>query len=124
NAYNETAKEIKDIAEWLIVVDTDEYLFPVKEHSLKSALKKYDNYASLSVNWKLFGSSNVERVKDNKLLIETLKLSQKEPDLHVKTIVKPRYVENITHPHFPKLKTGYAQVTENYEYFIGPFSPS
>ena len=43
-------------------------------------------------------------------------------NFHVKTIVKPRYVENIINPHFPVLKAGYAQVTENGQVFYGPFT--
>jgi hypothetical protein len=122
--YDKTIKKIKDIAEWLIIVDTDEFLFPVQQKDLTTLLKKFDNYASLSVNWKIFGSSNIDRILDGKLLIESLTMANDKPDLQIKTIVKPRYIESITHPHFAKLKTGYAQITENFEYFSGPFSPS
>lgn len=122
--YTETAKEVKDITEWLIVVDTDEFLFPVKEKNLKEVLKKYDDYASLSVNWKIFGSSDVERIEADKLMIESLTRSANHQDLHVKTIVKPRYVKDFSNPHFAHLLTGYSQVTENFEYFKGPFLPT
>lgn len=123
-AYNETIKKIKNIAEWLIIVDTDEYLFPVQQRNLATVLKKFDKYASVSVNWKMFGSSDVNRIPEDKLLIESLTKSDNVSDLHVKNIVKPRYVESISHPHYAKLKAGYAQVTENLEYFTGPFSPT
>ena len=121
--YTNTAQEIKDITEWLVVVDTDEFLFPVKNKNLKELLKKYDDYASLSVNWKIFGSGNVEKIAQDKLMIESLTKSKNQKDLHVKTIVKPRYVKNFANPHFAYLLPGYSQVAENFEYFKGSFLP-
>jgi len=115
--YSKTAKEVKNITEWLVVVDTDEFLFPVKERSLADALKKYDEYAALSVNWKMFGSSAVERIGDNQLMIEQLKGSRATKDSTVKTIVKPRYVASFENPHYPVMLDGYAQISENFEYF-------
>jgi hypothetical protein len=121
-AYSAVAKLSADQTEWLMMVDTDEFLFPVQEHNLANALKNYDDYASVSVNWEIFGSSDVQTIPRNKLLIETL-LHKGSNDLHVKTIVKPRYVKTIENPHHAELKPGYAQVTENFEYFAGPFMP-
>jgi len=122
-AYFSTITDVKDFVEWLVIVDTDEFLFPIKEKNLANALKNYDQYAGLSVNWRIFGSSNINKIPSNKLLIETLTMKGATPDLNVKTIVKPRYVENIGNPHFPRLKKGYAQINENFEYFHGPFLP-
>lgn len=121
--YTEAASKTKDISEWLIVVDTDEFLFPVKDKNLVELLKKYDDYAALSVNWKVFGSGDVEKIEPDKLLIESLTKSTDQEDLRVKTIVKPRYVDKFEHPHFPFLLQGYSQVTENFEFFRGPFVP-
>lgn len=123
STYSKTVQMVKDSVEWLIAVDTDEFLFPVKEDSLQALLKKYDEYASLSVNWRMFGSSKVDHIPDGKLLIETLTGSNASQDFHVKTIVKPRYVKSFNHAHFAVLKDGYGQVTENFEYFSGPFVP-
>jgi len=122
-AYFSTITDVKDFVEWLVIVDTDEFLFPIKEKSLAKALKNYDQYASLSINWRIFGSSNIKSIPSNKLLIETLTKKGSAPDSHVKTIVKPRYVKSINNPHFPRLKKGYAQVNEKFEYFHGPFLP-
>ena len=123
SAYSKVVKATADNTEWLMMVDTDEFLFPVQEKNLANVLKNYDNYASLSVNWEIFGSSNIQNIPENKLLIETL-LHKGTNDVHVKTIVKPKYVETVLNPHYAKLKPGYAQVTENFEYFIGPFMPA
>ena len=121
--YTDVLSTTKDKSEWLIVVDTDEFLFPVKDENLVELLKKYDGYAALSVNWKIFGTNDVEKIEPDKLLIESLVKSTDQQDLTVKTIVKPRYVDKFEHPHFPFLLHGYSQVTENFEFFRGPFVP-
>ncbi len=123
SAYFSTIQEVKDKVEWLVIVDTDEFLFPVKEMSLANALKEYDDYAGLAVNWRIFGSSNVKKIPSDKLLIETLVMKGDEKDTHVKSIVKPRYVEEMYNPHFPVFMKGYEKINENFEYFSGPFLP-
>jgi hypothetical protein len=123
--YESTAKKVADQTEWLIIVDTDEFLFPVKEKNLADVLKKYDEYAALSINWKVFGTANIQKIPEDKLFIETLVYTSAPEfnDRQVKTIVKPRYVERITNPHYPKLYQGYLQVTENFEYFRKALTP-
>ena len=120
--YTEVVKEVKDISEWLMVVDTDEFLFPVQAYKLPEILKDYDDYVALSVNWVIFQDSNVAKVADNKLMIEEI-LKFVNDNVTVKTIVKPRYVEAFYNPHFPELYDGYEQVNENKDYFHGPFLP-
>ena len=103
--------------------DTDEFLFPVQGKSLRHALRDYDGYASLSVNWKLFNTGNVSRIPTDKLLIETLTSAHLHQDFNLKSIVKPRHVDFFISVHFPKLRSGFRQVTENFECFYGPFAP-
>jgi hypothetical protein len=123
NLYTETANEVKDITEWLIVVDTDEFLFPVKENNLQEVLKKYDDYASISVNWRLFGSSDIEKIAPDKLMIESLTKSSVQQERLLKNIVKPRYVYKFENPHFAWLLPRYVQTTENFEHFKGALVP-
>ncbi len=118
--YSEANELTKNLSEWLVIVDTDEFLFPVKGKSLANTLKSYDEYAALSINWKIFGSSGIQTIPKDKLLIETL-LYKQDPqisDLHVKTIVKPRYVKKISHSHYPILEPGYYQITEILNIFM------
>ena len=122
-AYTDAVARTKDISEWLIVVDTDEFLFPIKDKNLVELLKNYDDYAALSINWKIFGSGDIKKIEPDKLMIESLTRSSNQQDLHVKTIVKPRYVDKFENPHFPFLLPGYSQITENFDFFRGPFVP-
>ena len=130
DTYTQATKLTANKTEWLLMIDTDEFLFPVQEKNLVNALRNYDEYAALSVNWKMFGSSDVQKIPDNKLLIETLLYNNgaSGTDIigsveHVKTIVKPRYVKKVGNPHYPILKPGYYQITENFEYFYGHLIP-
>jgi hypothetical protein len=123
DAYTKIAHQVKDIVEWLVVVDTDEFIVPLVDKDLPTLLKKYDKYAALSINWRIFGTNNIQRIPDDKLLIESILYSSKDSDLHVKTIVKPRFVNRYSNPHFADLLDGHGQVTEDYEYFRGALLP-
>ncbi len=123
-AYLNLTKSIQNEVEWLIIVDTDEFLYPIKENSLNKVFKNYDAYASLSVNWRKFGSNNVQRIQENELMIEKLITKDSIPDLTVKSIVKPRYVASFFNPHCAELKPGYKQISENYQAWDGYFSAS
>ncbi|MBA4750056.1 MAG: glycosyltransferase family 92 protein [Alphaproteobacteria bacterium] len=123
SVYEETAKRAAQDIEWLIVVDTDEFLYPTQALSLKAALLNYNDVACLSVPWQIFGSGNTQRLEQGHLLIEDLIMASPKEDTFVKGIVKPRYVSSFTDPHFPVLKQGYAQVTEDKTYFQGTHAP-
>ncbi len=120
--YTDLSNAIKDDVEWLILVDTDEYLYPVIEQNISSVLKNYDTYASVAANWQLFGSNNVQYINQNELLIENLVKRDSVMNLHVKSIVKPRYVESFPYSHCANMKPGFSKVTENFQYIDGPLS--
>ncbi|MDX1917509.1 MAG: glycosyltransferase family 92 protein [Rickettsiaceae bacterium] len=121
--YEAVAKETSNTTEWLLVLDLDEFLFPTFKTTLKEALSEYEEYAAVSAGWVLFGSNQIEKIPDHQLMIDTLTQFIDKDNPNVKTIVRPRCVESITHPHYPILKKGFAQVDENKEYFTGPFLP-
>jgi hypothetical protein len=122
--YLEATKKLKQETEWLIIIDSDEFLYPVVKNDLKQILRNYDDYASISINWRIFGSSNIKQIQKNELMIEKLVMQDGTPDLHVKSIVKPRYVETFNNQHFAVLQPGYKQITENFQPMNGPFSLS
>lgn len=126
SVYIDAAEKSKNDTEWLIIIDTDEFMYPVKGKDLVETLKNYDDYAAVTINWQFFGSWNVKKIPTNKLLIESLTMwgpLKSKFDNSGKTVVKPRYIESFMSAHFPKLKKGYAQITENYEYFYGSITP-
>lgn len=125
-ANNHALERAQKSSKWLAVIDTDEFLFPVEKNNLAEFLKDYEDCAAVSVNWQMYGTSNVEKVPKNKLMIECL--IRKAPthygdNIHVKTIVQPNCAESFWSAHFPDLKNGHTQFNADKVGFKGPYSP-
>ena len=87
---------MKKKTKWMAIIDVDEFIVPRDGTSLKPILKKYDKYAALYMYWVFFGTSFVERIPDNKLLIETLTMRMNWPPKRAtltKCLVKPKHVQ-------------------------------
>lgn len=81
-------------SKWVAVLDCDEFLFPVKEFSLRQFLSNYDDpeIASLYVFWQCYGTSFVPEIYPDELMIEKLILRAKEQYIHNKygkSIIRP-----------------------------------
>jgi hypothetical protein len=112
---------------WLALIDTDEFVFPMKESSLPHFLSHYESHAGIGINWQVFGTSGVSRIPDDGLMIEhlTLKVPEKEEiNRHIKSIVRPEYVAGCKLPHNLIYQPGYFQVDANQCVFEGPHSPT
>lgn len=125
NAYMHGIALLKGKAKWVAIIDTDEFLFPVKENSLEKVLSGY-KAAGVGVNWQVFGTSRVAKIGPNQLLIEALYLrcdANASVNLHVKSIVRPEYVIGCNNPHCVKYKKGQQQVNPDNVVFKGAFAP-
>lgn len=114
-------------SQWVAFIDIDEFLFPCKGDSLPIFLEEFKPYGALAVNWQGFGTSNVQKVPENGLMIELLCMRnppEKEFNQHVKCIVNPKRVIACSNPHFFSYRRGYLQVTSKHVPFTGPFSPT
>lgn len=117
NAYWDAAQRALGVAKWLVIIDTDEFLFPVQERTITNCLKKhFKNAVGVYVNWQLYGTSGVFAVAKNELMIE--KLTMKAPtnysrNSNCKTIVRPEYISRCTNPHYVEYKRGYGHVLAN-----------
>lgn len=112
---------------WLIMIDLDEFIFPTKAKNLTEFLKDYEDVAGVCVNWQMYGTSHVKKIPKNKLLIESLTLKAPTDyygNTHVKTIMRPEFVERPANPHNMVYKPGYFQTNSNKEPFEGPNSPT
>lgn len=115
-AYLDCIKKCKKLFQWLAVIDTDEFLFCPNGETLVSFLERQEQEAAICVNWLMFGTSDVYEIPKDSLMIEML--TQRAPlnfpsNLHIKSIVRPNYVENCYNPHIFALKNRYKSVTEN-----------
>lgn len=99
-AYNDCLKKrALGQAEWLAIIDIDEFIVPVNgKKTFISLLNKsaHSHIGSLRLPWRVFGTSRVTELHEDELLIE--KLFQKADDKHpwnknVKSIHRPEAIE-------------------------------
>lgn len=123
DSYNDALNRARGIVKWLAPLDLDEFLFPVHQYSLVDFLKDYEQYGGICANWVLFGTSNVEKVPDNKLMIETLTMCDPLGKDVIKSIIRPDRAIKFNHTNYPLYTTGYFHVTTDGVTFKGSFSP-
>jgi hypothetical protein len=117
-AYNHCVHRCTGKTRWLAVLDIDEFMFPVEASNLKAFLQPYDSDKSIGgvmLFWQIYGTSGVEKVTENELLIEklTMKAAWNHPwNQHVKTICKPHKVSTYQ-VHGAWYKKGYKDITTN-----------
>jgi hypothetical protein len=136
--YNDCIREIKGISRWVAFIDTDEFLFPSTSNQLLPAmLKNYEEFGGVCVNWQLFGTSGIGKLKYKELLIEKLVCCAHREykaeiqsngfslysNILIKSIVQPIFVEKFENPHFAYYTPGYYQVNTDQIPFVGPYSP-
>lgn len=125
-AYEKAIRMATGKAKWLAILDTDEFLFPVKDDHLVQTLSRYGDCGGLAVNWQVFGTSSVSKIPEDRLLIEMLqyKLPATDPtNLLVKSIVQPQRVQGCASSHCVLYKPGYFQVNTDRLAFEGKCAP-
>lgn len=116
--YNNILFKRKDETKWLVALDIDEYLVPYEDNNLNDFLKDYEDYGGVSIFWKNFGTSFVEKIPDNSLMIEVLTLRADDDydwNRYFKTIVRPERVLYYPQPHWPLFKKDYYSVAANFQ---------
>jgi hypothetical protein len=78
--------------EWIALIDSDEYLVPMRGNDIKEELLLLKNFPGVQVRWCTYGTSNVWTLKKGELLIE--KLLHRAPlenplNKYYKSIVQP-----------------------------------
>lgn len=117
-AYNDCLTRFGADSQWIAFIDCDEFLVPKKTDSVPEVLDRYSNYASLQVNWVLFGSSG-HIARPEGLVIENYTKSSPysyKENLHTKAIIQPSLVARAgSNPHYFVPKPGFYAVAENFE---------
>ncbi len=112
-AYNHAIELTRNNTNWLAVLDSDEFLVPIKDNSLNQLLSRFNGVGGIVANWQMFGTSYVKEIPTNKLMIEMLVLkgpSFINENRLVKTIFHPRCVRKMVDPHFALYKKNHYQV--------------
>lgn len=74
SAYDNCYTNFKEESQWICFLDLDEFICMYDELNIKNWLKKYINYPSIVVYWKMFGTSGkINREKE--LVIEEFNIS-------------------------------------------------
>ena len=95
---------VAENADWLLYLDADEFLTindaTFKEpNPVKQLLSLFYFADSLAINWLMFGSSEHETQPDG-LLMQNFVHSDQKLNSHVKTFVRPAYVNRAINPHY------------------------
>lgn len=69
-AYNDFKKKYWGETQWVAFIDLDEYICMKYDMKLKDWFSKYENYPSLVVYWKMFGSSGLIEHDKSRLITE------------------------------------------------------
>lgn len=98
-------------AKWLLILDSDEFFVPVQDDSIADYLRRYDNPAvgAVATTLIIFGTAGVERIPDDRLLIETLTIAM-GANGYWKSAVKPACVVGVGNPHTMNLAPGCGMV--------------
>lgn len=102
NAYTLAINSLKGISRFVMVIDTDEFLYPMEKNSLKEFLKSFPAASGILVNWQVFGTGGVSFQNDGEKLTEKLHLKAPQNDpmnTFCKSIFRPDRVSSCKDPH-------------------------
>jgi glycosyltransferase involved in cell wall biosynthesis len=101
-SYNRALNYARGRCKWLAVIDADEFILPMEVETIEEALIPYEEYPAVALHWLIFGTSMVEKIAPDRLMIESLTMHG-QPDLeenrYVKLIVKPKETIGFNGPH-------------------------
>ena len=101
-AYQWALEKAQQETKWLVAIDIDEFLVPKNGETLNGILKGFQHEAAVAINWQMFGTSDVEKIPEGKLMIETLLLRAPRNIIEntiFKPIVQPKMVAQFFNPH-------------------------
>ena len=129
DAYNDALNRFKNIAQYITIVDADEFVFcPNKfKFNLYQFVDKYLSHkevAGLGIHWLIFGSSNFVTPPEGLVTENYVFRSRTDfyKNKHVKTIINPRKILGYTNSHLPIPLPGYKIIHENYQVIDSPAS--
>lgn len=123
-AYDDLLKKSPGLDPWVAFIDVDEFIVPVAAWTLADALRPYEQFGGIGLNWQTFGASGQER-RPAGLQIEAF--TRKTPvqwswNKHVKSIVRPDRAARARGPHHFDYKAPWFCVNEETKKVSSPFS--
>ena len=125
-AYRRIVDICAEGVKWLALIDIDEFLVPVEADNLVDFLADYNDVGGVSVNWIMFGTSGIQKVSEDKLMIEVLtqRAPIDDPANHfVKTIPRTDRIRRCRDPHSMLYDIGFKQVGTDKRPLFSSMSP-
>ena len=121
-AYSQGLHWAKQHTRWLGVFDLDEFILPMQTGSIPEVLQNYEEFSGLTLNWRIFGSSHLERRPPNQIN-HFLWCAQKMHPLnrHVKSFCNPAKLSQIGKAHCFRYDQGHSVDTTG-EVVNGPWN--
>ncbi len=90
--YQDCLDRHRDDVRWIAFMDDDEFVWPVVDPDLPTAMRRYEAHAGVAVCWFLYGSSHHEK-RPNGLVMENYTWRTLPPlSAHFKCVVSPQRV--------------------------------
>lgn len=125
NHYTECIKNARGISKWVAFIDIDEFILPMEKKPLLDILAPFEKFGAVGVNWLMFGTSNVKKIPEDRLLIEMLTSCTETGyanNRYVKSIIRPEFASHFENPHQPVFLDDYFAVNTNKLPFDGDMS--
>ena len=101
-AYEDCFRRFQKEFDWIIVLDSDEFISSSTKSRIDTLLSKHFFHAAIAFNWACFGSNGHIEVP-KQLTIEAFTRRSDETfgaNRHTKFMVRPELVKNVVNPHY------------------------
>jgi len=114
-AYRDAVRRTRRRTKWLALIDADEFLFSPKG-TMPQQLAAYEQYPAVGANWLMIGPCGHE-TRPQGLVMDAYDEIHAEHDAglncHIKSIVQPKEVLTVFHPHYAVYKRNRYAVGED-----------
>jgi len=104
---------------WIAYIDIDEFIVPICSDSIKEILPQFEGKGGVTINWRCFGTSGIDKLDPSRLMIEQLTWTSARDGYkarNYKSIVQPGYLIHGRGVHYFHYKRPYRPVNTNGHY--------
>ena len=108
-SYEEALRMTRGVSRWLALIDTDEFIVPVKRKTIPKVLKDYKGASAIAVNWYMYGTAGVAELLPGERMTYRMLLRAEDSageHLLIKSIVQPERTILFNNPHFGQYNPG------------------
>jgi hypothetical protein len=117
--YNYILQTYKSESQWIAFFDCDEYIVLKKNDNIRDFIKKYEDYAGVSIGWYFFGSNNYAKHQPNLFEKYTMRVKH---SCHYKTIAQTKYTTRMIIHEIGEHAKNKLVVDETYTPVRGPYA--